>query len=501
MRLLRPRSGRLDVFATTLLMSLGCGPNVETPGGDGGAGGSGASGHGASSSNGGGSVEGGASSSGGSSAQGGQGTGGEGTGGGTIGTGGCKDPQPILVDGIDTGLDRCAGGNIRRRAALTCPSSFPDPNECCGGCQDGYLCTSGSEVACTCVPACFSDAECGPDELCMCGDPAGVCVPAGCHGPEECGPEQECTSWDPTEGCLYVEFQCTTPQDTCGGDADCLGINEYCIIQPDGHRECAPGGCAIGRPFLVEGEARTASLVRRSDWCEAGLSPSFVDPQLAAELAEAWEHTARMEHASIAAFARFALQLLALGAPPDLVERTTRAMADETRHAKQALALASAYRGVDVGPGALSIDGSLAGDVTAAEVVRLVLREGCVGETVAALEASFALEHVVDPRVKGVLEGIADDETAHAELAWRTVHWALGAFGEDVASVLEEEIARLEAELRSSAPGRAEPRETLLLAHGVVGEQGRARLRREAIAKAILPCLRALLAEKTRLAA
>lgn len=43
--------------------------------------------------------------------------------------------------------------------------------------------------------------------------------------------------------------------------------------------------------------------------------------------------TAGIETGSIAAFARFTLQLLHLGAPCELIEASQRAMLDETRHA------------------------------------------------------------------------------------------------------------------------------------------------------------------------
>src|SRR5262249_3539695 len=148
-----------------------------------------------------------------------------------------------------------------------------------------------------------------------------------------------------------------------------------------------------------------------------GLSPST-----RALLAARWTSIGLMEHASIAAFARFALQLLAVGAPPDLVRASQEAMGDETEHARLAFAAASADAGEDVGPGALAIDGSLDGfDV--AQLVATLLREGCIGETVAAIEAREALESAVDPVVRAVLETIARDELRHAELAWSTLAW------------------------------------------------------------------------------
>lgn len=488
--LLRPRLSSLNVFAGALLVALGvkvqagCGADVTTsgdyPSGGGGGGGG----------------EGGA----------GPGTGGNGsstattstaTGAGGASATGCVNPMPIIVSGVDTGIDLCAGGEYRRREAVTCPTNFPDTNPCCGMCPDGQICSTQGEVACSCVAACTDDSQCGADELCMCGQTAGTCISAKCKTGADCAPGEECTSWDTTLGCLYLEFACTTPADTCSGDIDCTQTNSFCAVQPDGHRECVSGGCVIGRPFLIEDEARTALPARRTDWLEGRISPSLggLDASIREELAVAWEGAARMEHASIAAFARFSLQLLALGAPPDLIERTNRAMVDETRHARAAFALASAYKGEAVGPGALPISGALDEGSDVASILRLVIREGCIGETVAAVEAGEAEESAVDPVVRDVLSRIASDESEHAELAWRTVKWALAAFGDDVRVAVLKEIALIEAELRGAPAALRSPRDEALLRHGIVTSNARGPMRRAVLRRAVLPCLNALLDE------
>lgn len=510
--LLRPRLSSINIFASALLVALGvklqagCASESSTSGdysGEGGSGGAGASGGsggsgagpGASSSATTGSGAGGAMSGSSSSST------GSGAGGGS---GGCVNPMPIIVNGVDTGIDQCAGGEYRRREQVECPTNFPDMNPCCGSCPDGMICNTGGEVACTCVPACTNDAQCGADELCMCGQTAGQCISAKCKTGDDCAPGEECTSWDTTLGCLYLEFACTTPADTCNGDLDCKSAQfSFCAVKPDGHRECTQGGCVIGRPFIVEDEARVAPVARRADWCREDLTPSLagLDGALRGELAAAWELAARMEHASIAAFARFSLQLLALGAPPELVERTNQAMVDETKHARAAFALASAYRGKPVGPGRLPIEGSLDGGNDAASIVRLLVREGCVGETVAAVEAGEGEENAVDPVVRSVLAEIAGDEAQHAELAWRSVRWALAAFGDDVREAVLKEIAILEAELQEpSGPARS-ARDEELLRHGIVAGGARAAMRREVLRQAVLPCLNALVAEALPLVA
>jgi hypothetical protein len=59
------------------------------------------------------------------------------------------------------------------------------------------------------------------------------------------------------------------------------------------------------------------------------------------------------------------------------------------------------------------------------ELVRGAVREGCVGETYAALAASRALEGCEDPLTRSVLETIARDEESHAAFAFRVLVWAL----------------------------------------------------------------------------
>src|SRR5262249_10818235 len=142
---------------------------------------------------------------------------------------------------------------------------------------------------------------------------------------------------------------------------------------------------------LVGGVERKAGATDRADWGGALSVEAFAEGDRA-RLAEAWTEMGLMEHASIAAFARFTLELLALGAPRDLVARSNAAQVDETRHAELCFGVAAAFGGSAVGPGRLRVDGSL-DDISLAKVVANVIREGCIGETIAALEAAESREH------------------------------------------------------------------------------------------------------------
>jgi hypothetical protein len=278
------------------------------------------------------------------------------------------------------------------------------------------------------------------------------------------------------------------------GDAGVSEVLRFSCLQPTpvlvggAGRTCASSTRAVGRPFLVAGEARLAPTAARSDWRSTPASPDLrsISLETRGRLAEAWTQTGRMEHASIAAFARFALQLLAVGAAPDLVLETQRAMADETKHAQLAFGLAGAYAGADVGPAPLAIDDSLpATDLRG--LLATVFAEGCVGETVAALEAREALAHVRDPAVRAVLETIAEDEQRHAALAWRTIAWVLEVAGPKALRWIDE--AASDAVSHAGADVDAPPADADdLLILGVVDDARRQRLRRAALDQVVLPC-------------
>ena len=423
------------------------------------------------------------------------------TGGGTLS---CDGATPLEAAGQDSGYEKCDGQWLHRPEVVQCGSLLPRATTCDvevagGSCsqdsdcteQPNGWCSSGDfDGGCYCNYGCTQDSDCGADSICLCDSPVGRCVKASCKSDADCGEGALCATYITEPGCGGFAFACQSPLDECGGDGDCPS-NSQCALVGD-HRECEEIQCVIGRPFLVEGEARVADVARRGDWCARGVAPRAAElgADVRRVLAEEWSRCGQMEHASIAAFARFSMQLLALGAPPDLLVATHAAMADETDHALACFALASAYAGAEVGPGRLAMEGALA-DHDMETVVRLAIREGCVGETVAAVEAAEAARHAEDPAVRGVLAKIAEDETRHAELAWRFVGWALSGVPE-MAGVVESELAAVLAEERGRAVVAASGEDAAWLAHGVARGTAKAELRRRVVEGVVAPSARAL---------
>lgn len=436
--------------------------------------------------------------------------------------GSCEGSTAILdADGAATGYERCDDGTIHRVTAVATSSEIEGEScrgteeyrscdtdaDCTGGpiarcLHDDYVELGGRLVpdadtgspgddGCFCAYSCASDADCDEGEACV---PAGIvdkdgtwatCVPAECQTDVECT-SGECGISSFHDGCSYqTHLTCRDDDDACRTDEECtegtcaVSYGEYTY-------ECQTVECAIGRPLLVEGEARRAPATARQDWAQdleiAGIEA--LSSELAHGLAAWWREVAAMEHASVASFARFSLELLSLGAPPELLMAAQRAAADEIEHARVAFGLASAYAGEAVGPGPLQLDRVLL-ETDPAAILAALIEEACVGETLGAAEARAAAAEAVDPTVRAALERVADDETRHAALAWRALRWMLDR--DATLRPLAEQTFRAAA-ARARARGLVSSPDAP--GHGVLGPEARRRVHLETLAAVVDPCVR-----------
>ncbi len=330
-------------------------------------------------------------------------------------------------------------------------------------------------------------AACGPTYT------ATACIPMD-EGVETCPSPAEAAQTLVGPGCGEAIVSVDGPGTFVAGDDDTGWAGDRCCY-PTTERELA-NGCVVGRPYTTpSGALRISPTVARGGWAR-GPRPdvSALNEEQRRVLATAWAEDAAIEHASVAAFSKFALELMAAGAPADLVDAAHAAARDEVRHARLAYALAEAYAGGPVAPGAFPFDGAvpIVGDLPALAAATAL--EGAIGETVVALLAVEALETCVDPAVRALLEVIAHDEARHAELAWRALRWMVDAGGPAVRDAIVGVLEGVRRDgVRPPAVTFGAP-EVVLAAHGRLRPDAMAAMVERAMAEVVLPCMARLAA-------
>lgn len=161
-----------------------------------------------------------------------------------------------------------------------------------------------------------------------------------------------------------------------------------------------------------------------------------------------WIDNARTEHASVAAFARLTLDLMALGAPPELLKATQKDALDEIRHTELCFALARSLGAEDVGPAAFPqarprFRLPSVRKLSLAELAVDSLLDGALHEGVSARVVARLTKRCSDPLIGDVLREIAADEGRHAAHGWEVVRFCLSEGGEPVAKALLGALAGL----------------------------------------------------------
>jgi hypothetical protein len=246
---------------------------------------------------------------------------------------------------------------------------------------------------------------------------------------EQCPPAAEVAAAD-----LYLAG-------LCGDDLQIISIDgEGTVRSVQGQAAAVPGccypvtvvdtdtnaECTVGRPYRDGQEQRRARV-------DAG---DVDDPR-----AIAWLRAGELEHASVAAFARLSLQLMACGAPSSLLAEVHQAAREETEHAEACWAMARQLGASVTEIGAFPFSGPIDARVDLLTLAAEAVREGCVVETLGAHLSLVAAEACRDPEIRAVLLRIANDEARHAALSFRIVAWAIQVGGARVRNAVEAAFA------------------------------------------------------------
>jgi hypothetical protein len=336
-----------------------------------------------------------------------------------------------------------------------------------------------------------------PAEQCTAELPPGklfqfYCVELG-EG-ETCGAWAQAFEEAPAPGWSEMVSDCLPPDRCEELYLDAIGcgplpdVGDQCCFWFIGELQLCP---PEGRPFVVDGCQRLATLVERGDW--SGLTDVAASSSHRAAIAAAWAEQARSEHASIASFSRFILQLLACGASASLVSAAHVALGEEIEHARLFFALASHFAGRTVGPAALDVQGALAGSDDLDEIVLATVREGCIAETLSAWRITVAASVARDPSLAAALARVAEQELEHAALAWRFLAWALPL----ASASLRHRIEATFHEPARYAPGgptlAADVPDAEWLAHGILPPCEHAAATRHGLRELVAPIARSLL--------
>ncbi len=215
-------------------------------------------------------------------------------------------------------------------------------------------------------------------------------------------------------------------------------------------------GFSRGRQIRSFGTPVLPGLRPNADWADdsaIAVEPAAYPPGLA----EQWRENGKTEHASVAAFARLTLDLMALGAPPALIAAANQDALDEIRHTEICFSLARAIDGRAVSPAPFPEAQRIATlpRLRALALAKLAvdsLVDGALNEGVSARIIAKLARRAEVPEIRERLKEIAADEGRHAAHGWDVVEWCLAEGGAAVAAALRGSLRALPSAMQSAMP-------------------------------------------------
>jgi len=214
-----------------------------------------------------------------------------------------------------------------------------------------------------------------------------------------------------------------------------------------------------GRQLRRFGRVLLPGLRSSTAWSDTTVLVESDEP-VPAGLADQWRENGKTEHASVAAFARLTLDLMALGAPPSLIAAANQDALDEIRHAELCFSLARTLDGQGVSPAPFP-EAQRAGTLPPTRPLALAtlavdsLIDGALHEGVSARIIAALARRCEMPGVRAMLREIAADEGRHSAHGWAVVQWCLDTGGRPVAEALRGAIRALPKQMRTELPAAA----------------------------------------------
>lgn len=174
-----------------------------------------------------------------------------------------------------------------------------------------------------------------------------------------------------------------------------------------------------------------------------------------------WRDNGKKEHASVAAFAQLTLDLMAVGAPPELVAAAQRDALDEVRHAAACFAIARDIDGLSESPSPFPdararrflFTGSRS--IALTQIAIDALADGVLNEGIAARLLAQLAKNCDVPALSSILREMAADESRHASHSWDIVAWCVESGGTVVAKALRGAVKGMPRKVCSALPAGA----------------------------------------------
>ena len=263
-----------------------------------------------------------------------------------------------------------------------------------------------------------------------------------------------------------------------------------------------------GRQFIVKDRSRkTFSQTCNLDgpefagsWKMGQLPSISPNNSYNQEIGRRWLEQAELSHAALASFARNTLYLMSLGSTSGLLVTSQESGVDKIKHAKLFYGFASAFLDTDLAPGPLDVEGCL-DETDLRFITRSLIMDGCIEETIGAIEVRLRANYAEDPAIKAALTQVASEEMNHAQFAWDTLEWILDKFPDIRGFVTETFRVELERSMQSfeceankkelpstcTKPCTSSEERKMFRRYGLPGKDDRAEVRKSAMLEVIEP--------------
>jgi hypothetical protein len=200
-------------------------------------------------------------------------------------------------------------------------------------------------------------------------------------------------------------------------------------------------------------------------------------PDVRRGLGQEWSALAGETYAGVARFAHFALELLAVAAPPELLEGANRAALDELGRARQCFGLASIYAGRELGTQPLPLRSQPSAQFDLASAVERVVRQGCVAEALAVAEFELVGTRALPAGVRRVNSLLLLGATEKLQLAHGFLRFALAEDAATARAAAERAFERALADHGAEPVPVSSVPDDVLRAHGRLTREERTQLR------------------------